>query len=178
MSLRAGLLAEYTRGEELVAAARRLHKLGYRRLDAFTPYPVRGLPEALAVPKSKIGIVTLVCGLFGAGGAYMLQWWFNAYNYPLNVGGRPPHSAPAFVPITFEMGVLFAGLAAFLSVFIFSRLTTLYHPVFEVPGFERATIDRFWLGVDATDTKFDLDRTRAELLDTAPVRVELAGIKA
>jgi hypothetical protein len=171
----AGLLAEYTTPDELLVAARRLRALGYRRLDAFTPYPIRGLPETLAVRKSPIGIFTLIAALIGAGGAYFLQWWFNAYNYPLDVGGRPPHSAPAFVPITFEMGVLFAGLTAFTMVFVLSRLTALHHPVFEIAGFERATIDRFWLGVDATDEKYDLARTRAELLETGALRVALAG---
>jgi hypothetical protein len=169
------LLAEYATPEALLAALRRLRELGYRRLDAFTPYPVRGAEDLLDLPRSPVPRWVLGFGLLGAGGAYFLQWWMNAYNYPIDVGGRPPHSAPAFVPITFEMGVLFAGLTAFIAVFVLGRLAAPHHPVFAVEGFERASIDRFWVGVDASDPRFDRVRTRDDLDATAPIRVAWAG---
>ncbi len=177
-NLRTGAMAEYGSPEALLAAVRKLRALGYQQLDAFTPYPVKGMDEALALPRSAVPRWVLALGLCGAGGAYFLQWWMNAYNYPINVGGRPPHSALAFVPITFEMGVLAAGITAFVIVFVLGRLAALHHPIFEVPGFERATIDRFWIGVDAGDPKYDRVRTLADLDGTAPLRVALLGGEA
>jgi hypothetical protein len=173
--LHAGLLAEYATSDAMLAALRRLRALGYERLDAFTPYPVKGVDQVLALPRSRVPRWVLALGLLGAGGAYFLQWWMNAYNYPINVGGRPPHSALAFVPITFEMGVLAAGITAFVIVFVLGRLTALDHPIFAVEGFERASIDRFWIGVDVSDPRFDRVRTGADLQATGPLRVAPVG---
>ena len=171
----AGVLAEYGSAEALLSAVRKMRELGYVRLDAYTPYPIKGIDEALALPRSIVAPVVLLGALCGGSGAYFLQWWMNAYNYPINVGGRPPHSALAFVPITFEMSVLFAGITAFVLVCALGRLPTLHHPIFEVEGFERATIDRFWLGVDISDPRYDRVRTIAELNQTAALRVAPFG---
>jgi hypothetical protein len=173
--MKRGLIAEYRCPEALIDSARRLRELGYRDLDAFTPYPVPELDEALQLRRSIVPPIVLVAALCGGGGAYFLQWWMNAYNYPIDVGGRPPHSALAFVPITFEMTVLFAGVAAFVAVFVLGRLTALDHPLFDAAGFDSATVDGFWLGVDSADPRFDHERTAADLAATAPARVEEVG---
>jgi hypothetical protein len=172
----AGCLAEFATPEALTSAVIALRRLGYRRLDTFTPYAVKPALEALELPRSRVTVIALIAGLLGGGGAYFLEWWMNAHDYPLNVGGRPPHSGPAFIPITFEMTVLFAGFTAFLCVFAFSRLPRLYHPIFDVEGFESASIDRFWVGIDAADPRFDRQRTEAEVAALGPSLVAWPGI--
>lgn len=149
--MRAGVLARFDSPEALLRVAEALRTRGYRRLDAFTPYPVRGLEQALGLRRSPLGWFMFPFGLAGAGGAYFIQWYLNAYDYPLNVGARPPHAAPTFVPITFETTVLAAAIGGFLIFLGLARLLRLYHPVFEVEGFDRASIDQFWIGIDARD---------------------------
>ncbi len=173
--MRTGLLAEFLSPEQMLEAIWGLRARGYRRLDAFTPFPVKGADAVLGLRRSVVPYWVLGAALAGGGGAYFLQWWMNAYNFPIDVGGRPPHSALAFVPITFEMGVLFAGITAFVLVFVLGRLTALHHPLFEVEGFERASIDRFWIGVDLSDPRFDRVRTIADLNATQPLRVAAVG---
>jgi hypothetical protein len=170
-----GLLAEFATPEALTKAVVRLRELGYTKLDTYTPYPVKPALEALELPRSRVSLWTLIFGLIGGAAAYFLEWWMNAYDYPINVGGRPPHSAPAFIPITFEMTVLFAGITAFVCVFLFSGLPRLFHPVFEVEGFESATIDRFWIGVDASDPRFDRLQAEDHLGALEPLRIAWAG---
>ncbi len=120
-----GLLAEFETGPAMVAAVVRLRELGYTELDTHSPYPVEGAEEALGLPRSRVMLWALVAGLVGGGGAYTLEWWISAVSFPFNVGGRPLHSGPAFIPISFEMTVLFAALTAFLAVFIMSGLPRL-----------------------------------------------------
>ncbi len=151
MKRQPAMMAEFASGPELLAAARAARALGLSRLDAFTPYEVDGLQEELGVPRSRLPWIALAAALFGGAVAYALQWWINVVSYPLNIGGRPYHSAPAFIPITFEMIVLGAATAALISALVLGGLPSLWHPVFEVEGFERATIDRFWLAVDRGD---------------------------
>lgn len=158
------LLAEFTTPAELLEAIGRLREHGYTQLDAFTPFPVHGLDTALGLRRSWLGYPVFAMGLFGAAAGYLVEWWCNAHDYPLNVGGRPYNSLPAFVPIAFEMGVLSAAVSGFLLFFFTAKLPELYHPVFDVPGFERASIDRFWLGVDAADPVFDRLTLESELL--------------
>ena len=149
---RPALMAEFASGPALLDGIRALRDAGASRLDAFTPYEVAGLQELLGVRRSRLTWIALVVGLAFGGGAYLLQWWINVVDYPLNIGGRPYHSAPAFIPITFEMTVLFGSAAALISAIVLGGLPRLWHPVFEVEGFERATIDRFWLAVGAGDS--------------------------
>ncbi|UQA54572.1 DUF3341 domain-containing protein [Polyangium aurulentum] len=175
MRLGKGLLAEFETVDQLVRAAVELRKLGYRRLDAFTPYPVAAVERAIGLGRSHIPWIVFPCAMAGAAGAYLLQWWTNAVDYRLEVGGRPAHAPPAFVPITFEMGVLFAALSAVLALAVFSRLTTLWQPIFDVPGFERASVDRFFLAIDHADPAFDLELTAQRLHLLGAVRVELVG---
>jgi hypothetical protein len=173
--MRNGLLAEFRTPEDLLVAARQLRELGYSHLDAFTPYPVPEVERVLGIRRSKIPVAVLIAGLTGATLGYVAQWWMNAVDYPIDVGGRPLHSAPVFVPITFESGVLAAALTGFVALLVATRLPQLWHPVFEVEGFERATIDRFWIGVDQGDPRFvsaDLDPL---LRDLGAVRVLPTG---
>ncbi|MCK6547749.1 DUF3341 domain-containing protein [Myxococcota bacterium] len=170
-----GVLAELGTAAQLTEATRRMKRLGYRRLDAFAPYPVDAVEEALQVRRSPLGLYMLAGGITGLVVGYGIQWWTNGVDYPLNVGGFPPHSPPAFIPPTFETVVLFAALAGFFGLFALIGLPRLWHPLFEVEGFERATVDRFFLWVDASDARYDEARVLAELSEVAPIRVERVG---
>lgn len=165
------LMAEFDSGPALLAGLRALRDAGLSRLDAFTPYEVAGLDELLGVRRSRLPWIALAAGLTFGGGAYLFQWWINVVDYPLNIGGRPYHSAPAFIPITFEMTVLFAAAAALISALALGGLPRLWHPVFEVDGFERASIDRFWLAVDAPPPPADRDRITAALDAAGALRI-------
>lgn len=165
------MMAEFDSGPALLGGVRAARDCGLSRFDAFTPYEVDGLQEALGVRRSRLTWIALAAGLVGGGGAYFLQWWINVVDYPLDIGGRPYHSAPAFIPITFEMAVLFAASAALISALVLGGLPRLWHPVFEIDGFERATIDRFWLAVDHGDTALDRDRDTAALMAAGALRV-------
>jgi len=147
----AELLLEFEAPEALARAARELQRKGYTGLDAYTPYSTDEVRDALPERSSWIPYLVLTAGLCGAGGAYLLQWYLVAYLYPLDLGGRPPHMPLAFVPITFEMGVLCASFAAFFGVLWAGRLVRPWHPVFEAEGFESTSVDKFWLSVPASD---------------------------
>src|SRR5262249_40404060 len=149
--------AEFATPEQLVRAARAMRELGQKKLDAYTPYPLRDLEQLIEPGRSPLNWLVLPFALGGAVFAYLLQLYLNGVNYPLNVGGRPLPSAPAFVPITFETTVLSAGLSGLVIMLVLTKLPELWSPVFDVPGFERASIDRFWLGIDASDPRFDRD---------------------
>jgi len=173
--LRSGILAEFDSADALVRAYDRLQHAGYTRLASWTPYPLRALVKRL--PESMVPWIMLGAGLFGGGFGYLLQWWCNARDYPINVGGRPLNSAPAFIPITFESAVLAASLAGFFVALGFSGLPRLHHPVFEIEGFERATVDRFWIGIDETDPRYSEELHR-ELAQMGALRsVRLGGAR-
>lgn len=155
-----GLMAEFEEHEQLLAAARRAYGEGYRRMDAYSPFPIDGLAEALGHENSPIPLFTLAGGIIGGLGAYFMEWIAMAKLYPINVGGRPLNSWPNFIPVMFELTVLIASVSAFLGVFILNRLPEPHHPVFNVPEFERASCDRFFLCIEADDSKFDLNETR------------------
>lgn len=169
------LYAEFASPSALLAGLRALVARGVTRLDAHTPYDVAGLQELVGVRRSRLPWIALAAGLIGGGAAYLLQWWINVVDYPLNIGGRPYHSAPAFLPITFEMAVLFASGAALISAIMLGGLPMLWHPAFEIDGFERATIDRFWIAVDARDPAFDVPRDSAMLAAAGALRVVWEG---
>ena len=155
-----GLMAEFDDPEALVQAAQRSYVEGYRRLDAFTPFPVHGLAHALGLRRTEVPLIVLLGGLAGAAGGFLLQYWTAAVNYPINVGGRPYLSWPSFIPVTFEMLVLIAAFSAVFGMLALNGLPMPYHPVFNVPSFQLATRDRFFLLVLATDRKFDRVETR------------------
>jgi len=167
------MLGEYADADAFLRAIAALRSKGYARLEAYTPYPLHGLDEALGAPRSRLARAAFVVGIAAAAGAYGLQWLVDAYLYPLDVGGRPPHFPLAFVPITFEMGVLFAAFTAFFGVLALGRLLRLWHPIFEVERIESATSDHFWLEVAAADRCFDVERTAADLRQTGAGHVAL-----
>jgi hypothetical protein len=155
-----GLMAEFENTDDLLNAARQARAAGYRDLDAFTPFPVEGLAEAIGFHETGVPLICLIGGLTGCFGGFFLQWWPNVIGYPLNIGGKPLNSWPAFIPITFELTILCAGLATVFGMLALNGLPTPYHPVFNVPRFEMATRNRFFLCVKVDDPKFDVQKTR------------------
>ncbi len=166
-----GLMAEFEEHEELLAATRRAYADGYRKMDAYSPFPIEGLAEALGREYSPVPLITLVGGMIGGLGGYFMEWIAMARLYPLNVGGRPMNSWPNFIPITFELTVLIASLSAFTAVLVLNKLPQPHHPVFNVPEFERASIDRFFLCIEADDPKFNLEGTRKFLANLKAEKV-------
>jgi hypothetical protein len=166
-----GLMAEFSDPTELVAGTRSAREAGYRVMDAYSPMPIEGLHDALGEGPSKLPLIVLIGGLVGGISGYTLQWWASTAAYPLNVGGRPLHSWPAFIPVTFECTILVAALAAVLGMLALNGLPEPYHPVFNVPRFALASRNRFFLCIEATDPKFDLDATRAFLETLTPKEV-------
>lgn len=160
-----GLMAEFDNPSDAVAAARRVHEEGYTRIDAFSPYPVEELSEAIGVHSTKMSLIVLIGGILGGTLGYLMQFYIATMYYPINVGGKPLHSWPAFIPVTFECTVLGAGLFAVFGMLAMNGLPEPYHPVFNAPNFALASRDRFFVLVESTDPKFDRERT-AEFLRT------------
>jgi len=163
-----GLMAEFTSPEALLAAARRAYAEGYRRMDAYSPFPVEGLAEAIGFGKNLLPLIVLIGGLIGAAGGFYLQYWISVVDYPLNIGGRPLNSWPSFIPVTFELTILSAALSAVLGLLALNGLPMPYHPVFNVERFELASRNRFFLCIESADPKFDREATRRFLEDTGP----------
>ena len=163
-----GLMAEFGDSGELVAAARRAHAAGYRRMDAYSPLPIEGLAEAIGFRHTRLPLVVLVGGLAGCAGGFFMQYYLSVVAYPINVGGRPLNSWPSFIPITFELTVLVAALSAVLGMLALNGLPMPYHPVFNVPRFALATRDRFFLCIEARDPKFERAATRRFLEGLQP----------
>jgi hypothetical protein len=170
-----GLLAEFDDEHALRVAVERLWADGFTALETFTPYPVVGVTDRLGPRPRGVNRAAGIGALVGASGAYLLQWYLNGYLYPLNVGGRPYHSAPAFIPITFELGVLFTAFTAFIAGSVAAGLFRLWRPVFDVEGIERASIDGFFVLVRSSDPQFDPDATRERLVRLEPRRVVMSG---
>jgi hypothetical protein len=154
-----GVIAEFESPGALVAATRRAHEAGYRRMDAYSPFPIEELHEALGTHHTRLPLIVLLGGLFGGIGGYFLQYWVATIAYPMNVGGKPFHSWPAFIPITFECTILVAALSAVLGMLALNGLPMPYHPVFNVARFALASRNRFFLCIEAKDRQFDLEET-------------------
>jgi hypothetical protein len=163
-----GVMAEFTTPEQILRAAHDAVQAGYTQLDAYTPYAVEGLSAELGMKRSRVPMIVLMGGLVGAASGYFMQYWSMAVDYPINVGGRPFNSWPAFIPITFEVMVLIASFSAFIGMLFLNGLPRLYRPVFHVPAFARATQDRFFLCIEASDPRFDRDATTAFLAGLGP----------
>jgi hypothetical protein len=155
-----GLMAQFDEPGAAVAAAREAYAAGYREMDAFTPYPIEELSEAIGFHHTRLPLLVLLGGLAGAVGGFLLQFWVATIAYPVNVGGRPLNSWPAWVPVTFETTVLCAAFAAVLGMLALNGLPRPHHPVFNAPQFELATRDRFFLCIEARDPRFDRVETR------------------
>jgi hypothetical protein len=164
-------MAEFETPTDVVAAARRVHEEGYRRIDAFSPYPIEELSEAIGVHTTKMSLIVLIGGIVGLVAGYLMQYYTHVVDYPLNVGGKPFHSWPQFIPITFETTVLGAALAAVFGMLALNGLPEPYHPVFNTPNFALASRDRFFLLVEARDPKFDREQTAAFLRTLGPREV-------
>jgi len=158
-----GVMGEFNTPEDLLAACERAYAEGYRRMDAYAPMPVAGLAEAIGYRKNYVALAVLIGGICGVVGGYSLLFWITVIAYPHNVGGRPLHSWPAYIPITFECMILLASLTALIGMLAMNGLPKPYHPVFNVPAFDRASIDKFFLCIESSDPKFRTDDT-AEFL--------------
>ena len=165
------LLAEYETPEAVVEATRRARVAGYRRMDAYTPFPVEGLAEELGFRRTNMSLVVLIGGIVGGLAGYLLQYWTSVIDYPLNIGGRPYHSWPAFIPVTFETTVLVASLSGVLGMLALNGLPRPHHPLFAIPEFARVNRDRFFLCIQAADPQFHEHSTREFLEQTGAMKV-------
>ena len=166
-----GLMAEFENPQDLVEAARRTREAGFTKIDAYSPYPIEALTHALDIHDHKLPMVVLGGGVLGGLAGYALCYWCSVIAYPLNVGGKPFHSAPPFIIPTFECTILIAAFAAVLGMLALNGLPQPYHPVFHAPGFERASRDRFFLCIESQDPRYRPDETRRFLENFHPLQV-------
>jgi hypothetical protein len=154
-----GLMGEFETPEQLLSAATKAREAGYKRVDAYTPFPIEGLAEAIGTRRSWVPLITLIGGLGGGLTGFGLQYWVAVITYPMNIGGRSLNSWPAFIPVTFELTVLGASIFAVVGMLALNKLPQPYHPVFNVNRFAAASTDRFFLCIEARDPKFSLGET-------------------
>lgn len=166
-----GMMAEFDDAQTLVDAANRAREAGYSQLDAFTPFPVEGLHEAIGFHHTRLPLVVLVGGIIGFVTGFGMQYFAQVIHYPLNIGGKPLNSWPAWIPITFELTILFAAFAAIFGMLALNGLPQPYHPVFNVSRFVFATRDQFFLLIEARDPKFRRDETKEFLRSLRPLEV-------
>ncbi len=163
-----GLMAEFDSVNTLVDAANRTREAGYKKIDAYSPFPVEGLAEAIGFHHDEVPLVVLIGAILGGLGGYLLQYWISVVSYPINVGGKPYHSWPAFIVVTFEMTILFGGIFAVFGMLALNGLPMPYHPVFNVPRFAFATKDRFFLIVFSSDPQYNPAETRRFMESLGP----------
>jgi hypothetical protein len=168
-----GLLAEFDQPERIVAAADRARGEGYRNMDAFTPFPIEELTDALGIRHTRLPLFVLCCGIAGCLIGFFMQYYVAVVEYPLNIGGRPLNSWPQFIPITFEMTILFAAIGAVIGMIFRSGMPRPVHPLFNVPRFELATRDKFFLLIEATDPRFDRNETEKFLRGLEPTGISV-----
>lgn len=166
-----GLLAEFSRPSDLVRAVEMARKDGYSRLDAYAPFPVEGLPSALGAPRSPVARAVLLAGILGAVSGYLLQYYCAAMGYPINIAGKPLNSVPAFIPVFFELTILFAALCSFITVLLLNGLPRLHHPLFNVSAFAAASQDKFFVCIEADDPHFERHKTETFLRSLSPLGV-------
>ena len=152
-----GVMAEFDNPSDLVAAARAAYAAGYRRINGYSPFPIEELWEAIGFHRTGLPLIVLIGGILGAVGGFLMQYYLAVVNYPLNVGGKPLNSWPAFIPIMFECTILVAALSAVFGMLALNKLPQPYHPVFNAPNFALATRDRFFLVIEASDRKYRHD---------------------
>jgi len=164
-----GVMAEFDNPTALVNAAREARARGYRKLDAYSPFPVEALTEALHLPKSKLPLIVLIGGILGGLTGYLMQYYVTVIYFPINIAGRPLHSWPMYIVITFELTILFAALSAVFGLLAVCGLPMPYHPTFNVPRFALASRNRFFLCIEAADPLFDR-KTTEEFLESLDAR--------
>ena len=163
-----GVMAEFETTEEILHAAEKAYAQGYRQMDAYTPFPVEGLNEVIGFHPNEMPLLVLLGGIAGGVGGYLLQVYAMVWSYPMNIGNRPLNSWPAFVPVTFELTILCAGIAAVFGMLALNGLPMPYHPVFNVPRFALASRSRFFLCIEAKDRLFEPEKTRQFLKSLGP----------
>jgi hypothetical protein len=171
VSGRGALLAEFATADEAGRALQQLRSRGYERLETYAPFPLTEEDAHAPGGWRALAIAVFAAGALGALAAYAVQWYVNARSYALDIGGRPAHAVPAFIPATFETAVLAAALGAFFGVLVVLRLPRLWQPLFEIDGFERASVDRFWVAVHLDDVTTEPDLATGELAALGPLRV-------
>ncbi len=167
-----GLLAEYESAADIFHACEKIRDAGYKRWDSYTPFPVHNLDKAMGLKPSVLPWIVFACGMTGAASGLLLQWWSSTIAYPLIIAGKPLFSFQANVPVTFELGILFSAFGAVFGMLGLNKLPQYYHPLFNIPRFARVTDDRFFIAIESSDPKFDLEKTRKLLEDTHAVKVE------
>jgi hypothetical protein len=167
-----GVMGEFETPEQLLAAARKAREAGYKHIDAYTPFPIEGLAQAIGFRWTAVPLITLLGGIGGGLTGFGLQYWAAAITYPQNIGGRPLNSWPAFIPVTFELTVLGASICAVVGMLALNKLPQPYHPVFSVDRFARASTDRFFLLIESRDAKFDLAETARFLQGVRALHVD------
>lgn len=166
-----GYLAEFDSAQALVDAADAVRRAGFTKTDAFTPFPIHELDHALGIKRSILPWIILTAGLIGGCTGYGMQWFANVIHYPLNIGGRPLNSWPMFIPITFELTILFSAFTAGIAMLLMNGFPKHYHPVFNVPSFAKASTSGFFLCIEETDPEFDRRKTMELLKSLNPVEV-------
>jgi hypothetical protein len=167
-----GLVAEFASPDALVAAASKAREAGYKKMDAYSPFPIHEMSDAIGFRDRKVPWIVFLGGVVGMTAGYTLQWWTSVMDYPMNIGGRPLNSIPAFLPVTYECTILFAAFGGALGMLALNGLPRPYHSIFNTPGFERCSQDRFFLAIEASDPHYDEAETRAFLETCDPIRVE------
>lgn len=166
-----GVMAQFDNPDDVLAAAKAAFAAGYRKLDAYSPLPVHGLADAIGYKRTRLPWLVFCMGIVGAIAGYALCYWVSVIDYPLNIGGRPFHSGPSFIPVTFELTILFSAMTSAFGMLIANGLPQPYHPVFNVENFARASSDLFFLCIEAEDEKFDMEETTRFLQSLNPQEV-------
>lgn len=169
-----GVVAQFATADDLILAARKAREAGYTRVDGYSPYPIPEVADALGFPRSEIGAIMFLGGMFGAISGFLMLLWTNTFDYPVNIAGKPTNilTWPMYIPITWELLVLTASLTGMIGLFALCGLPMYYHPLFNVPQFARATNDRFFLAIESVDPQFDMAKVKAFLSSLAPECVE------
>lgn len=167
------MLAEYETPGACMKAAEKLRDAGYKHFDTHTPFPVHGMDRAMGLPDSRLGWIVFLMGLTGFSTGCFIIWYMNAYDYPIVVGGKPPLSIPSFVPVCFELTVLFSAFGAVFGMLGLNKLPRHHHPVFESDRFRAATDDKFYVSVEYADPKFDAEKTKELLASADAAHIEI-----
>jgi hypothetical protein len=170
------MVAEFETADELLLAAESARRAGYTQIEAYSPFPIHGLSEAIGFRDQRVPWFIFTGGMTGGLLGYTMQWYTAVIDYPMNVGGKPLNSMPAFFPVTFECTILFAALTAVFSVIVLNGLPKPYHSIFNTPGFDRASQDRFFLEIGAGDSQYDARNTRDFLEGLRAVRVSEVNV--